>query len=158
MTLEDMEKRLRAMEERIQATEDIEAIKQLHYRYMNGFTQAKWDEALDCFAEDCTLDVVPSGENVVKGKAEIEKAYGMLASRHKGTEGDLVIHPIISVNGDKAKGKWLMYMMYPISGDDQHIILIQGIYNAEYVKVNGQWKFSFLQHRPRIIEPQPSLP
>ena len=141
------------IEERIQATEDIEAIKQLHYRYMTGFTQAKWDEALDCFAEDCTLDVTPSGENVVKGKAEIQKMYAMLASRHKGTEGDLVIHPIVSVNGDKAKGNWLIYLMYSHPQTWQSLFWVQGIYTAEYVRENGKWKIKVLQWRERLGPP-----
>ena len=46
---EEIVKRLRSIEERIQATEDIEAIKQLQYRYKNAFMQAKWDEVIDCY-------------------------------------------------------------------------------------------------------------
>lgn len=159
MNIAEIEKKLSLMEERLQVTEDLEAIKQVHHKYMNAFTQAKWDDAFECFAEDCVLDVAPTGKFVVKGKAEIIKFYNEhLTNRHTGKEGDFLVHPIITVDGSKAKGNWLMYMMYPISGPDQHMVLIQGVYNAEYVKVNGQWKFSFLQHRPRIIEPSPSLP
>jgi len=154
MSMEDMEKRLAALEERVQATEDIEAIKQLHYRYMNGFTQAKWDEVLSCFAEDATIDIAPSGKAVGKGMAEIKRQYGNMAKVHIGKEVDFVIHPQISVKGNKGQGQWLMYFVVYTENEakQQYFGIIQGIYIAEYVKVNGQWKFSFLQHRPRVIE------
>ena len=57
MDLEEMEKRIKANEERFQATEDIEAIKQLQYRYKNAFMQAKFDEVIACFAEDATVNI-----------------------------------------------------------------------------------------------------
>jgi len=39
---ETSEKSLEALEARIQAMEDLEAIKQLQYRYKNAFMQANW--------------------------------------------------------------------------------------------------------------------
>ncbi|RPH47394.1 MAG: nuclear transport factor 2 family protein [Desulfobacteraceae bacterium] len=155
MNIEDMEKRLQSLETRLQATEDLEAIKQLHYKYMDGMTQTRWDEVLDCFAEDATIDITPSGQVIGKGIAEIRRQYNNLAKVHIGKDIDFAIHPRISVNGNKAKGKWLMYLgMYKINdAKQQEWVMNQGVYNAEYVKINGQWKFSFLQHRPRRIEP-----
>jgi hypothetical protein len=155
MNLEDMEKRLHLLEARVQTAEDIEAIKQLHYRYMDGMTQTRWDEVLDCFAEDATIDINPSGQGVGKGIKEIRRQYNNLAKVHIGKDIDFAIHPRITVEGNKAKGKWLMYLaMYKINdSNQQQFVIMQGVYFAEYVKINGQWKFSFLQHRPRQIEP-----
>jgi hypothetical protein len=42
MTLEEIEKRLRVLE-------DIEQIKQLQNRYLNCVMFTKWDEIMDCF-------------------------------------------------------------------------------------------------------------
>jgi len=155
MNLEDMEKRLKLLEEGLQETRDIEAIKQLHYRYMNAMTQTRWAEVLDCFAEDATIDINPTGKGVGKGMAEIKRQYDNLAKVHIGKDIDFAIHPQISVNGNKAQGNWLMYLaMYTENtSSQQYFIVMQGTYVAEYVKVNGQWKFSYLQHRPRRIEP-----
>jgi|WetSurMetagenome_2_1015567.scaffolds.fasta_scaffold03154_7 ketosteroid isomerase-like protein len=157
--MEEIEKRFRAIEARLQATEDIEAVKQLHYRYMNGFTRADWASILDCFADDATLDVVPNSKPV-QGKAAIAHVYEMLSKTHVGNEAELAIHPVISVTGDKAEGNWLMYMMFPITGPDKYLLLVQGQYNARYIKINGVWKFSFLQHIPRPIKgsPKPPIP
>ena len=152
---DEIKKRLEAIEERIQATEDIEAIKQLQYRYKNAFMQANWDELLDCFAEDATIDIKPDGTSVGKGIAEIKRQFANMAKVHVGAETDFIYHPIISVSGNKGKGTWMVT-------DTMHIInqppqSIYGIYKAEYVKINGDWKFSFLQHRHRRIEPVESL-
>ena len=147
--------RVDVLEARIQAIEDIEAIKQLQYRYKNAFMQADWDQVIDCFAEDATIDIKPDGTNVGTGMAEIKRQFGNMATVHTGAETDIIYHPIISVNGNKGKGTWMVT-------DTMHIIdqpqqSIYGIYNTEYVKVNGEWKISFLQHRHRTIEPAENL-
>lgn len=151
MTLDEMAQKYQALEARIQVIEDVEAIKQLQYRYKNAFMQAHWEELVDCFAEDATIDIRPDGTNVGRGIAEIKRQFSNMAKVHVGAETDLVYHPIISVSGNKAKGTWMVT-------DTMHVIdqppqSIYGIYNAEYVKINGQWKFSFLQHRHRKIQP-----
>ena len=151
MISEELEKRLKSIEERLQAAADIEAIKQLMYRYKNAFMQAKWDEVVGCFAEDATIDIKPDGTAVGKGIAEVKRQFGNMAKVHVGAETDFTYHPIISVSGNKGKGSWMVT-------DTQHIIdqppmSIYGIYTAGYIKVNGEWKISFLRHRVREIEP-----
>ena len=155
MTSDDMERRLRELEAKTRVMEDIEAIKQLQYRYKNAFMQARWDEVLDCFDENATIDIKPDGTNVGKGMAEVKRQFGNMAKAHLGAETDLVYHPIISVSGDTAKGTWMVTDTMHII--DQPMQSIYGIYTAEYVKVNGKWKFSFLQHRHRKIEPMPPM-
>jgi len=155
MTLEEMGKRLRSVEERLQAAEDIEAIKQLQYRYKNAFMQAKWDEVLACFAADATIDINPSGKGVGTGIAEIKRQYGNMAKVHVGAETDFIYHPIISVSGNKGEGTWMVTDTMHIIG--QPLQSIYGIYRAEYVRINGEWKISFLQHRHRRIEPMENL-
>jgi hypothetical protein len=150
MTLEEIEKRLRVVE-------DVEEIKQLQYRYMNCVIFAKWDEIMDCFAEKSAIDF--QGWEPTKGKTEIAKIFKEgLSKGHVGREGDFVVHPIISVDGDKAKGNWLMYMMWSYRLTGQSLFWAQGIYDAEYVRENGQWKFSFLRWRARLAPPGATPP
>jgi ketosteroid isomerase-like protein len=150
VTLEELEKRLRAVE-------DIEQIKQLHNRYVNALTFINWDDLIDCFAEDSSVDVQFGG--LIKGKAEIANFFKkMLSQIHVGKEGIFAVHPQITVNGDSAKGNWLMYMMYADHRTWQSRYWIQGIYDAEYVRTDGQWKFSYLQWRPRLEPPGPPPP
>ena len=149
MTLEELEKRLKDAEQRITLNEDFEQIKQLHVRYVNALTFIEWDDVIDCFAEDSSIDVQFGG--LIKGKAKVAKFFKeMLPQIHIGKEGIFAIHPQITVDGDRAKGNWLMYMMYADHRTWQSRYWIQGIYDAEYVRVNGSWKFSHLQWRPRL--------
>ena len=130
-----MAKTLQETQKRLQVYEDIEQIKQLHCRYMNALTFINWDDVIDCFAEDSSIDVQFGG--LIKGKANIAAFFReMLSQIHIGTEGIFAIHPLISVDGDRAKGNWLMYMMYADHRTWQSRYWIQGIYDAEYVKVD----------------------
>lgn len=143
MTLEEIEKRL-------QVLEDIEQIKQLQYRYLNCVMFATYDDIGDCFAENSTIDFGAPG-HPIKGKGAIEKFFKeMLAKIHVGKEGNFEVHPIISVDGDKATGNWVMYIMYFYPRTGQSLFWVQGIYDVEYVRENGQWKFSLLGWRERL--------
>jgi hypothetical protein len=150
MTLEDMEKRLRAIE-------DVEQIKQLHHRYMNALTFVDWDHIGECFAEESSIDVEFGG--LIKGKAAIATFFKEQLSRiHIGKEGIFAVHPQITVDGDSAKGNWLMYIMYADHRTWQSRYWLQGIYDAEYIRLNGEWKFNYLQWRPRLEPPGPPPP
>lgn len=159
MTLEELEKklaetekRLLAAEQRIRVNEDIEQVKQLHQRYMNALAYINWDDIIDCFADDCSIDVQFGG--FIKGKDNVARFFReQLSTIHNGKEGIFAIHPQITVNGDTAKGNWLMYIMYADHRTWASRYWLQGIYDADYVRVNGQWKFSYLQWRPRLEPP-----
>lgn len=148
---EDDDARMEALEKRIQAMEDIEAIKQLQYRYKNAFMQAQWDVVIGCFSQDAVLDIKPDGTNVGKGFAEVKRQFGNMAKVHVGAETDFIYHPEISVDGDTAKATWMVT-------DNMHIVdlpvqSIYGIYTVEYKKIDGEWKISLLRHRHRTITP-----
>jgi len=149
--MDNLESRLKAIEERLTALEDIEAIKQLQYRYKNAFMQAKWDDVVACFAEDATISIKPDGTNVGVGMDEIKRQFGNMAKAHVGAETDIVYHPIIMVDRNKARAIWMVT-------DTMHIVdqpprNIYGVYDVEYVKINGEWKISYLSHRHRQIKP-----
>ena len=102
MSLEELEKRLRTLE-------DIEEIKQLQARYVDCLTTIDWDGLVDCFAENGFVDLSKGA----RGKEEIARFYKEeIAITHIGMEGNYVLHPVISIDGDKAKGSWLLYTMF----------------------------------------------
>ncbi|OGP53636.1 MAG: hypothetical protein A2Y65_04795 [Deltaproteobacteria bacterium RBG_13_52_11] len=156
MTLEEMEKRLKTtedalkkLEKRVNVTEDIQEIHQLQRRYVNALICMEWDECSDCFAENGKIDVYL--HDPVKGKAAITKWFKEeLSVTHAGKEGDIVVHPIISVDGDKAKGKWLLYMMYAYPRTGQSLFWVQGFYDMEYIRENGTWKISLMKWTERM--------
>jgi ketosteroid isomerase-like protein len=135
--------------------EDIEAIKQLQYRYKNAFMQAQWDIVLGCFSQDCVIDMKPDGTNVGRGFEEVKRQFGNMAKVHVGAETDFIYHPEISVDGNRAKATWMVTDNMHIV--DQPVQSIYGIYTMEYQKTGGEWKISLLRHRHRTITPSQPL-
>ena len=155
-TTEELEKRLKAtedalkeMEKRVRHTEDIQEIHKIQRRYVNSLIQTNWDDCADCFAEDALIDVYL--HDPVRGNTNIRKWFKEeLALTHAGAEGDIVVHPEIQIDGDKAKGKWLLYMMYCYPRTGQSLFWVQGFYTMEYVRENGQWKISYMNWEERM--------
>jgi ketosteroid isomerase-like protein len=155
MSSPELEKRLKSIEERLQIAEDKEDIKELQYRYKNAFMMGQFDEVIKYFADDGVISIVPDGSAVGRGIDEIKRQFGKMASVHVGAETDMIYHPIITVSGDNAKATWMV-------NDSMHVknkplFTNYGIYTAEYKRVNGEWKISYLQHRIRTIKPVDEL-
>lgn len=130
MTLEKLEKRVKVLE-------DIEAIKKLHINYVYLLCNLQWDDMLECFAEDATMELLDQG--VSKGKKEISGVFhNVLAKMIKRNDGHFVGQPIITVNRDKAKGHWILYLFFA----EPEVRWLQGRQDCEYIRVKGEWKFS----------------
>ena len=141
--------KIKDLEERVKITEDIQAIHRLQYRYINALMCTEWDDAADCFSENALIDVYL--HKPVSGKSAIEKwLKEELSKTHAGKEGDVCIHPIISVDGDKAAGKWLLYMMYFYPRTGQSLFWVQGFYDMEYIREKGEWKISIMRWSERL--------
>jgi hypothetical protein len=154
MTLNSLDKRIRVLE-------DIEEIKQLQLTYVNCLTTTRWDELIDCFSDDAVVDL---DSGFARGKKEITAHFkGKVASNHIGQEGNFVVHPIISVDGDKARGNWLLYIQNALPrklkskpqmlATDDAPDWMQGYYDMEYVRQNGHWKISLLKWKCRLLSP-----
>ena len=135
MTLEELEKRVRSLEA-------AEEIKNLHREYLFYIQNLEIDKALDCFAETIVTDVANYG--IIKGKKDVSKFFHEIIRRNveSSKDGHFTGQPVVSVEGDKAKGHWMFYRFLAVSPQKQWI---QGRYDCEYVKENGKWKFSYLK-------------
>ena len=56
---------LAALEKRIQALEDIEAIKRLKYKYWRCLDTKSWDEMEECFVDDATASDLKRGAGLL---------------------------------------------------------------------------------------------
>jgi len=156
MTLEELQMELRAtqealkqLEKRVRLTEDIQEIHQLQRHYINSLIVCDWDACADCFAENGKVDVYL--HQPVTGRENIRKWFKEeLSLTHAGKEGDVLVHPEITVNGDTAKGKWLLYMMYAYPRTGQALFWVQGFYQNEYVREKGKWKISLMTWTERM--------
>ena len=52
-----------------------------------------------------------------------------------------VLNPIIEVNGDTAHGTWYLFQACT---QKEGAIWVAGVYEDDYVKVNGRWKYKKL--------------
>jgi ketosteroid isomerase-like protein len=147
--LKNVKNSLEVLAKRVQVLEDIEEIQKLHRNYVYLMCNLQWDDMLTFFTEDATLNV--QGEQPRKGKKEIADLFkNVLATRIKLNDGHMVAQPIISVNGDRAKGYWILYLFF----SEPSVRWMQGRQECEYVKVNGKWKFCSMQ----FINPWPVIP
>jgi len=145
MSLEELEKR-------IQAIEDLENIKKLHQHYIDLMDNLQYKEVLDLFTEDATVEVRNWG--VKRGRKEISEVYIGILAKNRGTsrsEGHMAVEPDITVDGNTAKGTWLIYML-----SQPKIQWIQGRNECEYRKEDGKWKISKLKFT-RTLASEPSL-
>jgi ketosteroid isomerase-like protein len=143
---------LEELARRVQAIEDLEDIKRLHQRYINLMDNLQYKEVLDLFTEDATAEVRNSG--VKRGKKEMEDIYLKMLAGKRGSvryEGHLAIQPDITVDGDTARGTWLIYMLF----SKPTVQWVQGKNECEYRKENGQWKISKLKFT-RTLASDPS--
>lgn len=140
MTLEEMEKRLRELE-------DLEEIKNLHRNYIYWVNSHSWDDVLDCFTEDTWVHI--ESRPLRRGKAELSKLFKVdIAKTNEDTNGcHFVTQPVISIDGDKATGYWFMCIVFAVSSPTGPTLAWrQGRHDCEYIKVDGKWKFGSIKY------------
>ena len=119
--------------------EEIEAIRQLKYRYFRALDMKDWDALADTLTDDATT-AYDSGRYAFEGRASIlEFLRGALGSpriisMHHGH------HPEIELTGDgAARGTWYLEDKV-LFLDAKSVLRGAAFYTDEYAKVGGQWK------------------
>lgn len=159
MNLKEMEERLKALEgveKRLKVMEDIEEIKQMHIKYILALNHQNFEEMIEYFTEDAKFEYVDHHAKL-EGKEEIAKFFRAMAENMRKRKawkgGQILIHPVISVDGDTATGTWTWYRLMGGGGQVQIFTSPQGLeipmtvpapgfYTMEYRRVNGKWKMS----------------
>jgi hypothetical protein len=150
--------RLAKIDTRAARVADVDKIEYLQGSY--GFYTDKmlWDEVLDLFASDATLEIGPSG--VYAGKDSIRRyLYSLSGGKQGPLEGVLYEHfqlqPIVTVapDGNSAKGRWRGFLMLGVNGASDGGDWGEGTYENEYVKQDGVWKISKLHWYATFVAP-----
>lgn len=130
------------LEKRIHKLEDIQAIKNLQAKYTYLVDSKKLDEVAELMTDDIVANLIPFGKfdgktmlmNVLKGMVENSKMM-----RHQ------MMNAYLEVDGDKATGRWYLFGPFTAAAPGKDIAhWLQGEYNNEFVRKNGQWKISKL--------------
>ncbi len=150
MTLEELETRVRRME-------DIEEIRKLKATYCflcdAGLDdEHNRDELIAHFTADAQVDFGLGPASKFQGKEGLEVFFGQVVPGAVSFCMHMVHNAIIEVDGDRATGKW--YFEAPTtdaaSGRAQWMA---GTYLEEYVREDGEWKFSSIETRWKYISP-----
>lgn len=152
----ELRARLDDLKARKQRIEDSNAIKRLQRAYAYYMEEALWDEVLQLFTADATLEFARDG--VYAGKERIREYLYALGNGRQGLgEGQLSDHlmlmPVITLgdDGNTAKARWNTIMLLGNYGQDAN--WAEGPYENEYVKENGVWKISKLRWFQTILVP-----
>jgi hypothetical protein len=145
--LRTLEARIAELERRKSRVEDVSAIKRLQHAYGYYVDKGLWDEVVDLFADDATVEYGLDG--VYVGKERIrEYLYALGGGKQGLAEGELNEHyqvmPVVTVapDGMSAKARWRAIIMTGRLGESA--FWGEGPYENEYVKEDGVWKIKTL--------------
>ncbi|HWK74185.1 MAG TPA: nuclear transport factor 2 family protein [Povalibacter sp.] len=138
--------RLAATEKQLQQLQDVNAIEKLQRAYGYYVDKGLWDNVVDLFAEESTVEIEAGGVYVGKQGADrlFRQKFG--SGRIGFKDGVLFNHPqfqgIVDVDpsGTTAKGRWRTLAQVAWYGSVA--FWNEGVYENEYVKQDGVWKFS----------------
>jgi hypothetical protein len=151
MTFEELEAKVKMLEDKVTRLEDIDAIKKLQRAY--GFYLEHWmaEDLIDLFAEgDDSLLWIAAGK--FQGKESIRRFF------HHGQEGIIsrkapnpeFLHQVMQLSGvvdlapdgKTARGRWYGFgaNAFPVEGGKINPGWMNGVYSVDYIKQNNVWK------------------
>ena len=162
LTMEEMAKKIEVLEKEVRLVRDIQEIEQLHYQYIDSLFMFKWDDLEEVFAEEAGMGSNPDPNNpggeerqppppmadmqdMPRTRTPADVVKGMKAQAEGGNlnhTGGFVVHPIIKIDGDRATGHWVLYIMLSYQLTNQLLFFLQRTYDTVYVRENGKWKIS----------------
>ena len=162
MTIEELEERIRVLEDRTRILLDVDEIQKLQRIYGYYVERGQTERLVDLFSDSPHVSYGPSYA-VTFGKDNVIK---MLSSESafwasKGRKPDDYLHitaPISGVvdvdeDGKTAKARWyaLMYLHNATPGGGA--VFGVGMYENEYVKEDGSWRILRLQFDDIFLSP-----
>ena len=149
---------MQALQERVHRVEDIQAVERLERIYGYYVDKNLWSEIVDLFAEDATVELDQRG--VFVGKAGVRRMFlEQMGNGRDGLQRGTLFNHIqvagvvdIDPEGRTAKARW--HAIIQVSGfQGIEGFWSDGIYENEYVKQQGVWKFSKLKFWPTYYTP-----
>ncbi|MFC1942701.1 nuclear transport factor 2 family protein [Chloroflexota bacterium] len=148
MTTQDLEARLKTLEDEISCLKDMEEIKKLQKIYGYYLERWQWEEVIGMFSDDPDTSVEINNSGVFIGKESIKRFF-----RRDNIPANF-LHVLMQVNdvidmdpdGKTAKGRWYGFGPHARPAGEEVVATFScGIYENDYVKENGKWKFKKMQ-------------
>jgi hypothetical protein len=133
---------LTALDHRIGLLEDEQQIENLHSIYGYYLATLEWDTLANLFTDDGTIEIALRG--VYVGKAGVRRnlnLYGQQGLDNGVLHNHMQFQPVIDVAPDGKTAKIRSRAFSMLGNFKQNALWMAGIYENEFVKVNGEWKF-----------------
>ena len=161
MTVEAELAELRAevarLRDQVGVQDDIHAVRTLQFKYGYYMDMTLFAEIVELFADDCEINFLGG---LYRGQAGARRLYGGASGLNGPTDGLLFSHviaqDIVDVAPDRqtAKGRFRTFMqggVHESKKDAPPNLPSQfwegGVYENQYVKDNGVWKFKVFDYR-----------
>lgn len=154
----DQGKTIQALQKRVQAVEDVQAITSLENAYGYYVDKHLWNDVIDLFSADATVEI--SDRGIFVGRPGVTKIFldglggGKVGLSHGQLYNHIQVEGVVTVapDGEHAKGRFRA-MVQVAMASAQSAILSDGIYENEFVKKNGVWMFSKMRFWPTYYTP-----
>jgi hypothetical protein len=153
----DLEARVLELESKVRELYDREAVRDLRYRYHEYVNEARFKEIPDLFTNDGVLDFAHLGH--ATGREQILRFFGALVQPPAGAPDDapritwvkqFIHNHTIHLSGDRGHGFSYLEAKPIYNGE---AFLVAARYDDEYLRVNGEWKFSKMTLVPYFMVP-----
>ena len=141
-----LEARLSGVEARLGAVEDTEEIHRLQRTYGYYLDGNRWDDVLDLLTDDCSVEINGRGVYLGKERAAVFFHKCLQADQPEGGAGFLANHlmmqGVVHVDPSGTTAKAPYQLLIQVGEYGKFARWMGGIYENEYAKVDGKWKFS----------------
>ena len=151
----DLETRVQQLEATVRTLQDREAIRELRYRYHEYVNESKGNDIPGLFIDDGELDFGHLGK--AKGKEQLQKFFRALDASETAPDRPRItwvkqfIHNhTIHLRGDTGDGFAYLEAKPIYNGE---AFLVAARYDDQYVRQNGEWKFSKMSLVPYFMVP-----
>lgn len=118
----------------IQELRDREAIRDLAIRYAHCVWRKDVEGAIELFAEGASMEL--DDRPPIVGRAALVESYrGLL----RGEFMPFVHNHVIELDGDRARGTCYLDLRATVDGK---AMIGAGVYEDDYIRENGRWKFA----------------
>jgi hypothetical protein len=147
-----------SLAERVQRLEDESAIVRLQNIYGYYVDKFLLDQVVDLFAEHGTVEI--SHRGVYVGKAGVKRMFidswarGKVGPKHGQLFTHMMLQPVIDIapDGRHAKGRFRTFAQ--VGQYQQGVMWVEGVYENEFVKEGGVWKYSKMRFWPSYYVPE----
>jgi len=147
-TFPSLAQRMADLAARAQRLDDEIAITNLQHSYGYYLDRKMWDDVADLFASDGTMEIGLQG--VYAGRASIRRGFGAAGLAEGEINDHVHLQTIVTVLPDgTARARGTDIGMTGTTGG--RALWTQSIYENEFVKQDGVWKFKAMHVYPRFI-------